>query len=203
MAPSDPVNSTSTSLLSRARAADPEAWRRLAALYGPVVYRWARQAGMQPDDAADVMQDVFQAVSQNIVRFDRQAGQGGFRGWLWTITRNKIRDHYRRLKGRAQAAGGTAALEQIHQLPERPPELSSQDGVVERSSVRRRALELVRGDFEANTWQAFWRTTVESETPAEVAKDLGVSVWTVYKARARVLARLREELDGLSNPSHA
>jgi RNA polymerase sigma-70 factor (ECF subfamily) len=153
---------------------------------------------MQPEDASDVMQDVFQAVTLNIGRFHQQANGGGFRGWLWTIARNKIRDHYRRLKGKAQAAGGTAALEQIHQLPEQPPDASGGSGGLELSSLRRRALELVRGDFEDKTWQAFWRAAVEGDAPADVAGDLGVSVWTVYKARARVLSRLREELDGLS-----
>jgi len=191
---SDSINSTSASLLSRVRAEDPQAWRRLMALYGPVVYRWARQTGMQPQDAADVMQEVFQAVTLNIGRFEQQANGGGFRGWLWKITRNKIRDHFRHLKGKAQAAGGTAGLEQIHQLPAQPPAATSDSGRLEMSGLRRRALELVRTDFAEKTWQAFWRAAVEGDAPADVAADLGVSVWTVYKARARVLSRLREEL---------
>ena len=51
--------STSASLLARVQADDSEAWSRLVRLYGPVVYRWARQAGLQPNDAADVAQAVF------------------------------------------------------------------------------------------------------------------------------------------------
>ena len=38
---------------------------------------------------------------------------------------------------------------------------------------------------------------MQGEAPADVAADLQVSVWAVYKARSRVLQRLREELDGL------
>lgn len=191
---SDSPSSTSASLLSRVRRSDPEAWQRLTTLYGPVVYGWARHAGMQPEDASDVMQDVFHAVSLNIGRFELQANGGGFRGWLWTIARNRIRDHYRALKGKAQAVGGTNALEQIHQLPEHVPDPDSESGIAELSGLRRRALDLVRGDFEEQTWQAFWRAAVEGDSPADIAADLGVSVWTVYKARARVLSRLREEL---------
>jgi len=190
-------SSTSLSLLSRVRAAEPAAWERLARLYGPVVYRWARQAGLQPEDASDVMQDVFHSVTTNIGKFEHQANGGGFRGWLWTISRNKIRDHYRNLKGKAQAAGGTAALDQLQQLPETPPTPSSESGNIEIGNLRRRAMELVRGDFEERTWQAFWRAAVEGDAPADVAADLGISVWAVYKARARVLSRLRQELDGL------
>lgn len=191
-------SSTSLSLLSRVRASEPAAWERLTRLYGPVVYRWARQAGLQPQDASDVMQDVFQSLTTNIGKFEHQANGGGFRGWLWTIARNKIRDHYRHLKGKAQAAGGTAALDQIHQLPESPPETSTESGSIEIGNLHRRAMELVRGDFEERTWQAFWRTAVEGDAPADVAGDMGISVWAVYKARSRVLGRLRQELDGLN-----
>ena len=192
-------SSTSPSLLSRVRAAEPAAWERFTRLYAPVVYRWARQAGLQPHDASDVMQDVFQSVTTNIAKFERQANGGGFRGWLWTISRNKIRDHYRRLKRQAQAAGGTDALNHIQQLPETPPSTTSESGVIELSGIHRRALELVRNDFEERTWQAFWRAAVEGDTPADVAADLGISVWAVYKARARVLGRLRQEFEGFSD----
>ncbi len=191
-------SSTSLSLLSRVRAAEPRAWERLTRLYGPVVYRWARQAGLQPQDASDVMQDVFHSVTTNIGKFEQQANGGGFRGWLWTISRNKIRDHYRNLKGTAQATGGTAALDRIQQLPASPPGLSSESGSIERNNLHRRAMELVQGDFEERTWQAFWRAAVEGDSPADVAADLGISVWAVYKARSRVLSRLRQELLGLN-----
>jgi RNA polymerase sigma-70 factor (ECF subfamily) len=192
-------SATSLSLLSRVRAAEPAAWERLARLYGPVIYRWARQAGLQPQDASDVMQDVFHSVTTNIGKYQQQANGGGFRSWIWTISRNKIRDHYREVKGKAQAAGGTAALDQIQQLPEQPPPATSESGSIEISNLRRRAMELVRGDFEERTWRAFWRAAVEGDTPADVATDLGISVWAVYKARARVLSRLRQELDGLND----
>ncbi len=190
-------SSTSLGLLSRVRAAEPAAWDRLTRLYGPLVYRWAQQAGLQPQDAADVIQDVFHSVTTNIAKFEQRCNGGGFRGWLWTIARNKIRDHFRQLKGTAQAAGGTAALDQIHQLPESAPEAVSESGSQEISGLRHRAMALVQGDFEQQTWRAFWRTAVAGDTPADVAADFGISVWAVYKARSRVLSRLRQELDGL------
>lgn len=193
------LGSTSASLLARVQAADPQAWERLTRLYGPVVYRWARQAGLQPEDAADVMQEVFQAVTSKVAAFQLQANGGGFRGWLWTITRNKVHDHFRALKGRAQAAGGTAALERIQELPQEPPGATSESGRIELSNVRSRAMELVRNDFEEKTWNAFWRSAVEGDVPADVAADLGISVWAVYKARSRVLSRLRQELEGLGS----
>src|SRR5947209_20533536 len=83
---------TSLSLLERVRAADPQAWQRLVHVYSPLIFSWCRRTGLGPDDAADVMQDVWQAVSAAIGRFRRSAESGTFRGWVWTITRNKLRD---------------------------------------------------------------------------------------------------------------
>ena len=71
------------------------------------------------------------------------------------------------------------------------------DDTAERDSLRRRALAILSGDIESRVWQAFWRCAVEDESPADVAECLQMTVWSVYKARARVLQRLREEFADL------
>ena len=48
------TNSTSSSLLIRVKQRDPDAWQRLARLYTPLVYRWARHTKLQDDDAGDI-----------------------------------------------------------------------------------------------------------------------------------------------------
>ena len=48
--------------------------------------------------------------------------------------------------------------------------------------------------FEPKTWQACLETVVQGRTAREVAVELGISEAAVYKARSRVLHRLREEL---------
>ena len=64
-----------------------------------------------------------------------------------------------------------------------------------RRSLFEWAAERIRCEFEENTWQAFWRTSVDGRETAEVAESLGVSVGAVYIARSRVLARLRREVE--------
>ena len=193
----DQHDSTATSLIVRISNADPDAWEKLTTLYGPVVYGWARQAGLQPYDASDVMQNVFHAVAKHIGRFRKELEGDSFRAWLWTISRNKIHDHFRSLKTSAKPVGGTDAYQRLQQLTEEPPSRESRSGLLELSGLRQRALELVQGSFEHRTWRAFWRTAVEGDSPADVAADLDISVWAVYKARSRVLQRLREEFEGL------
>src|SRR4249920_2698638 len=82
---------TRASLLVQLRdGANHGAWQEFIKLYGPVVYGFARKRGLQDADAADLMQDVMRSVSTAIGRLDYDRNQGSFRGWLFTITRNKV-----------------------------------------------------------------------------------------------------------------
>lgn len=185
--------STATNLLEQAKANEGAAWQRLAALYTPLVYSWARRASLQAEDAADVVQEVFCAVHKHLTDYEHHSHQGSFRAWLWTITRNKINDHWRRLARQPQGAGGTDAQRYLKQMPDidlqSPDEPPSPKG-----SILRRALELIHSEFEERSWNAFWRVTVAGQSAAAVAADLGMSTNAVYVARSRVLARLRQEL---------
>jgi RNA polymerase sigma-70 factor (ECF subfamily) len=185
--------STSSTLLALVKEGDAEAWSRLARLYGPTVYAWARRAKLQPADAADVVQEVFRAVATHVAGFRREQPGDSFRGWLWVITRNQIRDHFRNRADQPQGVGGSSAQVRCQEWPE-PLPADSQSSSPETSRLARRALDLIRIEFDSPIWQAFWRYVVEGETPADVAQDLGLSVWSVYKAKSRVLQRLREEL---------
>jgi RNA polymerase sigma-70 factor (ECF subfamily) len=183
--------SSSSSLITRLKARDADAWRRLSHLYGPIVYGWLRRAGLQDGDAADVVQDVFLAVAQGIDAFRRDRPGDTFRGWLWTIARSKMHDHFRRRAGEPQGGGGTTFQQRVQQLPEQPDE---QQLAAETHSLARRAMALIETDFEPATWRAFWRTAVDGQPAQQVADELNISVASVYTAKSRVLSRLRQEL---------
>lgn len=193
----DASSATSLSLLDRLRARDSAAWVRLAHLYSPLVQAWSRLAGLQEADTADVCQEVFQAIAKHIGEFQRAPDGGSFRGWLRTITRTKIVDHWR-AKRRGAAVGGSDAHEQLLQVPALDPGAASEPRESEEAQILyRRALELIVTDFGERTWKAFWMVVIENRRPVDVAADLGVSPNAVYLAKARVLARLREEFVGL------
>jgi RNA polymerase sigma-70 factor (ECF subfamily) len=191
----EPSESTSRSLLERVKRQEPAAWRRFATLYGPIVYRWAVECRLPHEDAVDVTQEVFLAASQNISQFRRESAGQSLRGWLWTITRNKVRNHLRDLHP-AEAAGGSAMHDQLSQLPvfDDSDKHAAQSIALE---ISHRALKLIQTDFEEPTWRAFWSTTVDGRTASDVAAELGLSLAAVYKAKSRVLQRLRQELAGL------
>lgn len=189
-------NTTSLSLLEQVRSREPEAWRRLSAIYGPLVYQWSRRCGLAEEDAADVVQDVFTVLAERIHEF---RASGKFRGWLWVITRNKIRDQRRRRQGQIVADGGSAAYQALQQLSDdaAEPWSSEDEQRLSEHGVISRTMDLIRTEFEPSTWQAFWIATVENRTAADVAAQLGLTKHAVHQAKYRVLRRLRDELEGL------
>src|SRR5947209_20458017 len=102
---SDHSSASSRSWLDRVKAGDADAWDRLVNLYAPLVYHWCRLSQIQTADAADVLQEVFLSVARNVASFRKQRTEDTFRGWLRTITRNKIIDHYRRLGREPEGEG--------------------------------------------------------------------------------------------------
>jgi RNA polymerase sigma-70 factor (ECF subfamily) len=190
----DTPTATSLTLLDRVRAADPDAWRRLVHLYSPLIFSWARRAGLGDSDAADVVQDVWQSVAASLDRFQRDTTSGTFRGWIWTIARNKVRDLFRKRQGEPAGAGGTDACRLLQSVPEEEP---ADEGGTETHLLLHRALEQIRPEFEERTWQAFWRMTVDGRPAAEVGEELGMAANAVHQAKFRILRRLRQEMVGL------
>lgn len=180
---------TSSTLLARARARDPEAWRRVVHLYGPLVYRWCRQFGLREADAADVGQDVFLAVSRSIETYQSDREGNTFRGWLRTITRNKVRDFLKHLPAGAEGPGGSDA--QAHLLGLLAEDASGDED--DRALLLHQAVEAHLSSCNDTDREAFLRVMVRGEDPADVARALAVSKNVVYLARSRILRQLRDE----------
>jgi RNA polymerase sigma-70 factor (ECF subfamily) len=184
--------STRASLLVRIRdAADSAAWSYFVEIYTPVIYGAFRRGGLQDADAADLTQDVLRIVASEVHRLEYDASRGSFRGWLCTVTRNRLRNFWADPRRREQAVGGSAAWQQFDQQA-----ATVDEEEVWRHDYQRRvfawAANQVRQAVKPETWQAFWHTTVERQSGEEVAKSLNMSVAAVYLAKSRVMARLRE-----------
>ncbi len=191
-------SSMHSSLLQRVREHDHDAWQRMVHIYSPLIYDWCRIQRLQPADSADVLQDVFRSVAGNLENFRRDRPRDSFRGWLWTITRNKILDHFRKQNNRGNALGGTNAAQRMHEVPDEEPSTSTGGSSGEATNnPYRRAVDLLRMEFEDRTWQAFYQVTIDGRATADVAADLGISVNAVRKAKSRVLRRLRDEFGDL------
>ena len=184
---------TSRTLIERVRSRDMQAWDRLVALYAPFVYYHCRHARLGPEDAADVFQEVFRAAFAKIASFEKRTASDTFRGWLLTITRNKVRDHFRRQKRQPRAVGGTEIQARMAAVHASDEETDATDVAAEQRLFAA-ALAGIRPEFQERTWQAFLGTVVDGRPTADVAEELGMSPGAVRVARSRVLHRLREEL---------
>ncbi|OAI50324.1 RNA polymerase subunit sigma-70 [Planctomycetaceae bacterium SCGC AG-212-F19] len=189
---------TRASLLVRLR--DPQdrpAWEQFVELYGSVVYRFVRRRGLQDADAADLTQEVLQAVAQSMGRWQYDPAQGTFRGWLFGMTRHKIAHFLQRRQRQAIGSGDTGANQRLGEAPCPEGDGESTWDQEYQEQLFRLAAEHVRPSFAPATWQAFWMTAVEGKSAAEVGSALGLSVGAVYVAKSRVLARLAERVQEL------
>ncbi|MEZ6110415.1 MAG: sigma-70 family RNA polymerase sigma factor [Pirellulaceae bacterium] len=191
---------TSLTLLGLLKTNDADGWRRFSEQYGPLVYQWCRRRGVEETASADICQEVFTAVLRNIAAFRKEQREDTFRGWLWMIAHNKIRDHFRLLARTPQSAGGSSAQLALAQLAAEDS-LSHCEISNGREGRLAQVLLEVQAEFEPRTWSAFWRTHVDGVASAEVARDLGMSAGAVRVNRFRVLKRLREACSPLASPS--
>jgi RNA polymerase sigma-70 factor (ECF subfamily) len=186
------MESTSVSLLERLRSpGEQAAWERFVLLYTPLLFQWARRLGLHGQDEADLVQDVFALLLQKLPAFQYDSDQR-FRGWLWTVTLNKQRQRARQ-RPVASAQHSSGAAQQLSS----PDHVEAIDEAEYRNYLVRRATELMRDEFQPQTWRAFWEFVVEDRPAAEVAERLGMTENAVYLAKGRVLRHLRQELAGL------
>ena len=189
---------TSLTLLQRLRENQPEAWRTVVQLYTPLIAHWCARGGVRGADAEDVVQEVFRVAATSIDKFRREREGDSFRAWLRGITRNMLLAQFRRSNRQPRASGGTDAFVQLQKVVDAASSQSEEeDPPSELQALRLRALELVRGRVEERTWQAFWLTVMEGQSPVDVAAVLGVSTNVVRMYKSRVLRRLKEQFGEL------
>jgi RNA polymerase sigma-70 factor (ECF subfamily) len=199
---SEAFQSTSLSLLARARSDDQEAWGQLVHLYGPLVHRWCKRSGLTDEDAADVFQETFQSVSTHLDSFAPSRAVGSFRAWLRSIVRRKIVDQFRRQKHQPRAQGGSVAQMQLADIedPFTPDADETPDQAVEENAlVVQRAMELIRPQFSEQNWDAFQQVALHGKDAGEVAAALGINVQAVRQANYRIRRRLRLVLQDLAD----
>lgn len=193
----DNLPPTAPSLLVRLRdVQDRLAWDQFVDIYSPLIYRFARQRGLQDADAADVMQDVLGAVARGIQSFEYDPSRGLFRSWLFTIVRNKVISLAQRRQRHPEER--TAPPDKDGRRPTEPAALVEDDEVIWQREYQLRllhwGLDEIRRDFEESTWRAFWLTAMERQAARDVGEQLGLTPGAVYNAKSRVLSRLKERL---------
>ncbi|MBL8888823.1 MAG: sigma-70 family RNA polymerase sigma factor [Planctomycetaceae bacterium] len=187
---------TRLSLIHRLQNTDDhEAWTAFVELYYPVIVRSLLRKGVARDDAEDTTQQILVSVSRTLVKQPYDPNRAKFRTWLEKITRHAAINALQRAP-RDRALGGTTEAIALSQVPQ-----SDNEQLLEHEYRRQlfyAAAELVEAEFEATTWQAFWRTAVLGESIEAVAASLGKQVGAIYAARSRIIRRLKQEIDPIA-----
>ena len=190
---------TSASLLERLRCQpDAASWERLVALYTPLLRGWLRRNLVPHEDIDDLIQEVMEVLVRELPHFRYEPGRGSFRGWLRTITVNRLRMFWRSRQARPLATGDSDMARKLDELEDPHSTLSQLWDREHDRHVAHRLLELIEPEFEAATWQAFQRLAVDGLGPTAVAAELAISLNAVYLAKYRVLRGLRQEMQGLT-----
>ena len=188
-------DTTSESLLRRIKVGSGSsaeaAWRQFVHIYTPLIFGWSRKIGLSENDAADLVQEVLMIAIEKLPEFhyDRSAS---FRGWLRTVTVNKFREKRRKLST-GQVVASHSILEQLQSV-----ELAASTWDIDYARVLvAQAMELMRADFAESTWSALKLVIGRQVSVEQASQETGVSPWTIYSAKSRLMKRLRDDLQGL------
>ncbi len=176
-----------------------DAWSEFLEVYEKAIYTFARNKGLQDADAWDVTQEVLAAVEKKVESWQADPSKGTFRGWLFRVARNVAVDKIHAQARRASASGDSRVAKI---LAEHPQELE-QETTLFWTNYRRKLLHWaanrVKPDVKDSSWKSFWMTSVEGLKPEDVAKELGVSVGSVYAAKFRIVNRIKEMVNRLDD----
>lgn len=166
-------------------AADPSDKAALAelfnALYEPVV-RFMQARVYEPATAEDLAQEVFVKLVQKIGSYTG----GGIYAWVWTIARNAISDHFRRLRNR----GYEQPTDEIWQL-DLPSSDLGPDELAQWSELRQAINQRLNKLPEAQR-EVLRLRLVAGLSTSETAEVMAKPVGTIRVLQCRALAKLRK-----------
>jgi RNA polymerase sigma factor (sigma-70 family) len=172
-----------TQLIERAAAGDQAAWNALVAEFSGLVSAIARGHRLRDADAADVAQATWLRLLEHLGDLHDPAHVGA---WLATTARRECLRVMR---------------ESHRQVPagDEMPEPEASDVAPDHGLLRAERARAVRGAFARlrASDQALLRLLVAEPRPdyAQISAVLGMPIGSIGPTRARVLERLRRELD--------
>ena len=192
---------TRKSLLNRVREGDEVSWAEFYRAYKPLIFLCGSDCGLTADENEDLLQLVMAEIFRKDIignydpdnppeglffRYD--AAKGRFRHYMRKITRNQaIKVFCRRRKLRQSLDDDSAPVE--------APFADMWDRVWRReweTHVLAMALAELRGRVRPETYVAFEMYALQERPVREVADFLNISVTSVYTAKSRCVATLKE-----------
>ena len=137
--------------------------------------------------AQDIVQDVFHEAINQMETFLHHPNPGG---WLMEVLRRKLWEHER---WESKYLKYIVALDESHlQLPDR--EGVPGEALEERESAEehREKVARIRERLTPEEFHMIWRFAVEGASHLELAKELGITVWTSQKRISRIKRKIQD-----------
>jgi RNA polymerase sigma-70 factor (ECF subfamily) len=145
----------------------------------------------------DVVQEVMLAVHRASMKWEPSGRTGSFRAWLaetarrTTLAAIRFRDR----------TGDRLAFESLapeDAVSDRCQDTASED---EQAWQFYEAVAAVERETNPVLWRAFWLTAIEAKPAQQVANELDMRLGSVYSAKSRVLSRIKQVIQELSEGS--
>jgi RNA polymerase sigma factor (sigma-70 family) len=199
----DSLLPTRQSLLSRLRDwQDQDGWQLFFDTYWRLIYRVARQAGLEDAAAQDVVQNTFIYLSRRMPKFRYDPAHGSFKAWLRRVTRSRILVFRRRAEAKEPPLPDAGLEDENANLWESIPDPSGDalDEVWQREweeNLVAAALRRVRPKVSGQQLMIFEMAALAEVPLKQVARKLDVSLMQVYLARHRVGKLFKTEVERL------
>lgn len=174
-------------ILTRARRGETAAFEELVRLYEKRVYAVALRSSGNPEDAADIVQEVFLRAWRSIESF---RGDSGFSTWLFRITMNLCVDHARHKRAQPQTQPIVTDDETERPLPDPAP--TPEEHLDNRELGRELAAALEEISEEHR--RIVLLRDVSGMSYTEIAEVLEISEGTVKSRLSRARIALRKVL---------
>lgn len=184
---------TRRSLLERLRSDNANAdWQVFFDTYWRLIYRSAAAAGLKPDECEDVVQETVLAVFKKLPDFEYKPEVGHFKGWLYNLTRWKIKDFKRGQRRRERLFNDTPLDEAL-----KIPCMSDSDILPEweqdwETNLKEVAMDRLRNQVDPTYYQVFQLSDIKGWKGLQVARSLKVTLTFVYTAKHRVRKQLKQ-----------
>ena len=187
---------TRQSLLIELGKRSDVAWSEFLNVYENAIVRYCIRRGLQEADARDAAQMVYAAIQHKVAEWDHDAKRGSFRAWLFRVARNISVDL---ISARSKAAVSgdsriSVLLSEMSDHRQTDPDESTVFQLEWRRALFEWAASQVQHEVREVTWQAFCLTAIEGQSAEAVANQLRIPVGSVYTAKCRVVARIRNKV---------
>lgn len=194
-----PLLETRSSLINRLKATiNGESWEVFFDTYGNLIFNVARRAGLSEADAQDIVQETILKVHKSLDRFQYDRNRGSFKGWLHSVTRSRLAEHFKKQQKRLPLN------QPFNDTTDEPTaDISDPKGLeLERiwdeewhKNLIDSSLTRIKRIVSPKQFQIFKCYCIDEWTVTEICKALNVNSAQVYMAKQRVGKLFKQELE--------